>query len=103
MELAMKGMTALRTGLAFAVTVAVAYAACALVFRLWPEAAAAYLNVLFHGLDFGKLRVGADLFSFTGFIHALAVTTLWAFLFGVLFGALQQWLRTEPAPTAWHR
>jgi hypothetical protein len=90
----------LSTGLAFAATVAVAYAACALVFRLWPEAAAAYLNALFHGLDFGKLRAGPDLFSFAGFIYALAVTTLWAFLFGVLFGALQQWLHTESAPAA---
>lgn len=93
----------LRTGLALAGTVAIAYASCAVVFWSWPEAAAAYLNALFHGLDFGKLRVGPDLFSFTGFIYALALTTLWAFLFGVLFGALQQWLRTESAAAAWHR
>lgn len=34
------------TGVALGATVGVGYAACALVFRLWPEAGAAFMNSL---------------------------------------------------------
>jgi hypothetical protein len=38
----------LRTGGAFALTVAIGYAACALVFWMFPQAAAGFMNALFH-------------------------------------------------------
>ena len=77
---------ALRTGTAFCITVAVGYAACALVFWLWPEAAANFMNALFHGLDFRKLQVGAALFSFSSFLYALLILAVWAFGLGTVFG-----------------
>lgn len=77
---------AIRTGTAFAATVSIGYALCALVFSIWPEAAANFMNALFHGLDFRKLQSGATLFSFGSFLYALAVMAAWAFGLGTLFG-----------------
>lgn len=85
-----------RTGSLFAVTVAIAYAACTLVFWLFPEAAATFMNLLFHGLDFRKLRSGDSLFSFGGFVYALAGIAVWAFLAGTLFAWLAGRVRTAP-------
>jgi hypothetical protein len=79
-----------RTGATFAVVVAVAYAACALLFWLWPQAATSFMNALFHGLDFGRLQSGGGTFSFGGFAYALAGITFWAFVLGTLFAWLQQ-------------
>jgi len=84
----------LRTGTVFAATVAAAYTACAILFWLFPEAAASFMNALFHGLDFRKLQ-GAGDFSFGGFLYALVGITAWAFVFGTLFGWLQS--RVRPA------
>jgi len=76
----------IHAGTALAVTVGIAYAACALVFWLWPDAAASYMNALFHGLDFRKLQSGPTIFSFGSFFYALAVTVVWAFVLGAIFG-----------------
>jgi len=75
-----------RTGVALAVTVGVGYAICTLVFWISPEAAANFMNALFHGLDFRKLQNGAALFSFSSFSYALAVMVAWAFMLGGFFG-----------------
>ncbi|MEO8144630.1 MAG: DUF5676 family membrane protein [Betaproteobacteria bacterium] len=78
----------IRTGTAFAITVSVGYALCALVFWIWPEAAMNYMNGLFHGLDFRKLQSGPTMFAFGSFLYALIVTAVWAFGLGALFGWL---------------
>ena len=75
----------LRTGIAAAITVAAGYSACAVVFRIWPEAALQFMNGLFHGLDFRKLQVGSALFDFGSFAWAAAVLAAWAFGLGALF------------------
>lgn len=80
--------TAINAGAALAVTTAIGYAACTLVFWLWPEAAANFMNALFHGLDFRTLQSGAALFSFGSFVYALAILAVWAFALGTLFGWL---------------
>lgn len=77
-----------RTGMALALTVGIAYAACALVFWIWPEASAQFMNGLFHGLDFRKLREGAGQFGFESFGVSLVGIVVWAFLVGCLFGWL---------------
>jgi hypothetical protein len=76
----------IRTAAAFALTVAVGYALCALVFWIWPQAAAGFMNALFHGLDFTRLQSGPALFSFGSFFYALIVLAAWAFGLGALFG-----------------
>ena len=78
----------LRLGAAFAITVAVGYAACTVVFWMFPQAAASFMTALFHGLDFGRLQSGSSLFSFGGFSYALIAITVWAFLLGTVFGWL---------------
>lgn len=91
----MNDRSGLKTGLAFGVTVGVGYALCTLVFWAWPEAAANFMNALFHGLDFRKLQSGTALFSFGSFLYALLVMFLWAVGLGTLFA----WMRklTEEA------
>ncbi len=90
----MKGIdSALRTGIALAITVGVAYALCSLIFWIWPEASAGFMNALFHGLDFRKLQSGAELFNFGAFTYALIVMVVWAFVVGTLFGWLIQWFQ----------
>ena len=84
---------ALRAGTALAATSALGYAACTLVFLLWPETAANFVNALFHGLEFRKLQNGpALLFDFGRFFYVLVVLAVWAFWLGALFG----WLFERP-------
>ena len=80
----------IRIGSAFAITVAVGYALCSAVFWIWPQAAASFMNSLFHGLDFTKLQSGPTLFSFGSFLYALVVMAAWAFGLGALFGWLSE-------------
>ena len=89
----MTSSTPFRTGGAFALTVAIGYSACALVFWAFPGAAAAFMNGLFHGLDFGKLQGEPARFAFDGFAGALAVITIWAFFLGALFSFLNERFR----------
>ena len=83
------------TGIAFAATVAIGYAACTVVFWAWPDAAANFMNALFHGLDFRKLQAGSALFSFGSFLYAEVVMTAWAFALGTLFG----WIAAHLPPS----
>lgn len=83
-------LLALRTGIALAITVGVAYAACSFVFWLWPQAAGNFMTALFHGLDFSRLQAAPAAFSFGGFSYALGMMVVWAFVFGTLFGWLSR-------------
>jgi small-conductance mechanosensitive channel len=85
----------LRTGVALAITVGVAYTTCTLFFWAWPEAGMSLANALFHGLDFRKLQGGGGAFNFGGFLYALVVMVIWAFMLGVVFA----WLRASRRPT----
>jgi|GEM_PF-759321 len=80
--------TALRTGVALATTVAVFYALCTLAWVAAPGPFLSFMNSLFHGMDFSVLSRPAP-FSVRGFVEALLVMSLWAFLAGSFFG----WLR----------
>lgn len=80
----------LRTGGAFALTVAIGYTACALVFWLFPQAAGTFMSSLFHGLDFTRLQPGPASFSFGGFAGALAAITIWAFFLGAIFSFVHE-------------
>ena len=84
---------AIATGAALAVTASIGYAACALAFRAWPDAAMQFMNALFHGLDFGKLARGPAPFDFGSFLYALLVMVVWAFALGAVFGWLVERLR----------
>lgn len=83
----MKGARCIRIGSAFAATVAIGYAACTALFRLFPEASAGFMQALFHGMDFRPLADPAA-FTFASFLFALGVLAAWAFLMGTLFAWL---------------
>lgn len=76
------------TGAALAVTIVVAYAICTVIFVSFPEAAATFMNALFHGLDFRKLQSVAGAFSLAGFGAAAAVMAIWALAVGAIFAAV---------------
>lgn len=88
---------ALKFGAALALTAGIGYAACSIVFALFPDAAAGFMNALFHGLDFRKLQATQPLFTFGGFAYALVVLVAWVFALGALF----DWItgRMLSAPT----
>ena len=81
--------TALRIGVALAATVAVFYALCALIWLAAPGVFLNFMNGLFHGMDFSALVRPAP-FSWAGFLEALVVMSVWAFLAGSFFGWLRQ-------------
>lgn len=81
--------TALRDGVALAVTVAVFYALCTVVWFVAPGPFLGFMNSLFHGMDYSLLMRPAS-FSITGFLQALVVMSVWAFLAGTFFGWLRQ-------------
>ena len=75
----------IRPASAFAITVGIGYALCTIVFWLFPEAAANFMNALFHGLDFRPLA-SAGTFTFGSFAYGLVVLVGWAFMLGAIFG-----------------
>jgi len=77
-----------RTGAALAVTVAIGYAICALIFVAFPDASVAFLNTLFHGLDFRRLQPAAGGFSLAGFGAVAVVMAAWAFVIGAIFAVV---------------
>jgi hypothetical protein len=85
------------TGAAFAATAGIAYGLCTVAFWLWPDAAASFMNALFHGLDFRRLQAGTTLFSFGSFLYAAVVLMAWAFAFGSLFGWFRERLSGDMA------
>ena len=89
---------ALATGVALAITVGIGYAACALAFRVWPDASMEFMNALFHGLDFRKLARGPAPFDFSAFFYALFVSVVWAFALGALFSWLVERFSSRTRP-----
>lgn len=81
-----------RTGVTLSVTVAVFYALCTLAWVAAPGPFIGFMNSLFHGMDFTPL-LKVTAFSWAGFVKALVVMAVWAFLAGSFFGWLHQRLR----------
>ena len=82
-------MATLRTGIALAITVAVFYALCALVWAIAPGPFLSFMNALFHGMDFSSM-VQPLPFSLPGFLTAMAILAAWALAAGAFFTWLQQ-------------
>jgi len=78
----------LALGLAFALTIAIMYTACALAWVIWQEPALDFLNALFHGLDFRRLQLPGGRFGFSTFVYPLLIMSAWGFATGTLLGAI---------------
>jgi 2TM family of unknown function (DUF5676) len=72
----MEGMNPWLAGAALAITFAISFAACTLVFVAYPDASVEFLNASFHGLDFRKLQPAAGGFSLAGFGTVIVVWAL---------------------------
>lgn len=85
----------LRIGIAFAVTVGLFYALCALAWLLAPGAFLSFMDSLFHGMDFSGM-VRPQPFAWWGFLVALVVLGVWAFAAGTFFAWLMNRLTHRP-------
>ena len=84
----------LRTGIAFAATIAVGYWVCAVLFALWPGPGIEFLNALFHGLDFHKLETATP-WTMQAFLMPLVILVIWGLAVGTLFAWLHNLLRRK--------
>lgn len=87
----MTNMNPSKTGVTLAVTIAIAYTACAIVYALAPERGIDFVNALSHGLDFRKLGTPQP-FTFVMFLYPLVVLVVWGFLVGTLYAWLHNLL-----------
>ena len=85
----MESMIPWKTGLALAVTVAIAYAACALTFLAFPGLATAFLESLFHGVQFARLQQEGQPFRFEELGLVTMALFAYAFLLGWLFAVVR--------------
>jgi hypothetical protein len=76
-----------KTGLALALSMAISYTVCAALYALWPAQGIAFLNALFHGLDFSPLQT-PQAYSAADFFGPLLVLSGWGALVGTLFAWL---------------
>ena len=76
-----------RSGATLAVTIAITYTVCALLYALMPERGIDFLNALFHGLDFRKLGTPMP-FTFLMFVYPLFVFVVWGSAVGALYAGL---------------
>lgn len=79
--------TSLRTGIAFAATTALFYSLCTVVWVLVPDSFLSFMNKLFHGMDFSTMAT-PQAFTFSGFLIALIVLSIWALGAGMFFSWL---------------
>lgn len=80
-----------KTGIALALTMAVSYIVCAVLYSLWPERGLDFLNALFHGLDFRKLET-ARAFRLSIIVYPLTVLVVWGFVVGSLFAFIHNFI-----------
>lgn len=83
-----------RFGAVTGLTVMLGYLACTVIWVMFSEPSIAFLNALFHGLDFRPLYSGGA-FDAGRWLGAVAILSAWAFLIGVLFAVLINRLRVE--------
>ncbi len=89
----MKPNSPWKSGAALAVTMAISYILCAVAYALWPAQGVAFLNALFHGLDFGRLTTPAPFVLATALVPLL-VLAVWGFVVGTVFAWIYARLQT---------
>ena len=80
-------MKPLNTGVVLAITVAISYSICALFVAFAPAASIAFLNAIFHIVDFSRIAAPEG-FRLQSFVVALLIFVVWAFAVGALFAWL---------------
>ncbi len=90
-------MKPLHTGIALGTTVGVFYGLCTAVWLLAPAPFLAFMNNLFHGMDFTPL-MQPRAFAWSGFLSSLVVLSSWTFFAGVFFAWLSNRLSDPSDP-----
>lgn len=91
----MNTLSPCRMGLVLSLTVAISYTVCMLLVWLFPEVSMAFLNDLFHGLDFRRLGAFQS-FTWAMFLLPFVVLSIWGFVVGALFGWLKRCFQPGP-------
>ena len=79
-------------GAVLSITVVVSYVLCALFWYSFPGPSMELLNGLFHGVDFRKIY-SVTPFAPGTFLFVLAVLAVWAYVLGVIYAAVRNWLK----------
>ena len=90
----MRRLNPLKFGAVLSLTVGINYALCAIFWALWTDRAIDFLNALFHGLDFRHMQAAGG-FNLTGFVYALIVLLVWAYVVGVVFALVRNWVNPD--------
>ena len=80
-------MAPLRTGIALAITVALFYVLCSLIWAAAPGPSLGFMNNLFHGMDFTSM-VQPRPVEWPWFFAVLLALSAWALLAGAFFAWL---------------
>ncbi|ASW03723.1 MULTISPECIES: DUF5676 family membrane protein [Burkholderiaceae] len=83
-----------KTGVVLALTLAVGYTVCAVLYAAWPSLGIDFLNAMFHGLDFHKIDTGEP-FTLRMFVYPFVVFVVWGFAVGTLFAWISNLLYSE--------
>ena len=91
-----------RFGAVTALTALLSYLACTVIWSFLREPSIAFMNALFHGLDFRPLYIGGA-FEAVGWLAVAVVLSGWAFLIGAVFALLFNKMGVERPLVPQHR
>ena len=84
-----------RFGAVLSMTVFVNYVLCTMFWHAFNQPSLKFLNALFHGMDFKAIYLSTA-FSFGSFFYVLIVLSIWAYVIGVIYACIRNWI--QPAP-----
>lgn len=93
----MSQLTPLRTGAAFAVTVAILYVACLVAVWIAPGLVLAVFATWVHGLNLEPLTTNPPPLDLSRALLGLLLISAYFFIAGAVYGVVRQWL--SPAHT----
>ena len=93
----MSQLSPLRTGAAFALTVAILYVACLLAVWLAPGAVMAIFATWVHGLNLEPLTTNPPPLRFSRALLGLLLISAYFFIAGAVYGVVRRWV--SPART----
>ena len=75
-------------GAVVTLTVLVNYVICTIFWYAFSSSAIAFMNGLFHGMDFGKIYTAVP-FSMNVFLYVLLIFAVWTYMLGVIFAMIR--------------
>lgn len=88
----MPQLTPIRTGLAFALTIAVLYLACLLLMLLAPGVVLTIFSTWVHGLNLEPLTTNPPQIDLGRALLGLVLISGYAFIAGTVYGFVRRWL-----------